>query len=74
MQVQGTLSINGDLFLRVMGPFMAKLYVTQGPKMLNTLPSTDNLRQWLQVFSLTPLESKDEEKAVLRISTEKVEI
>lgn len=57
-----------------MGPFMARLYMTQGPKIMDSLLSTTNLGQWLQVCFLTPLESEDAERAVLRIATEKVEI
>lgn len=59
---------------RAIGPFMAQLYMNQGPKMLDTLSSTTNLGQQLQVCCLTPLKSRDEEKAMLRIATEKVEI
>lgn len=53
---------------------MAQLYMTQGPEMLDTLSSTTNLGQQLQACCLIPMESEDEEKAVLRIATEKVEI
>lgn len=60
--------------VRAIGPFMAQLYMTQGLKMLDTLSSTTNLGQQLQVCCLIPMESEDEEKAVLRIATEKVEI
>lgn len=57
-----------------MGPFMARLYMNQGPKIMDSLSSTTNLGQWLWVCFLTPLESEDAERAVLRIATEKVEI